>query len=365
MKKLCYLIFLLPLSTYAEQGYLQPDDANKIVRFSFVMQNWKIDGLDDRIAEGTFPIELIYPLNSRLNLQIYHSPAISNYGDIELHGFSDTWIKSTYLLNNEKMMINGGVGIPTGTTNLNNESAALSALLTQDIFKFGLPVFGQGFSANVGIAIAYPVNENFVLGSGVDFTYQGNYEFLQYKFDPGNQLSLNAGFDYNVSTNIKFNFDFIYTTYSKDKIDDIKNQIAPKFVVKSGLQLIHKNKMLLFAGRIRKNGKNETSFGSSVLVDSLNSNITQLELDATYKIKLTEHFSFDILFDGRSYIENKFRNGQGDIFGGGVRNTIKLTPNVQVSVLFKSFFGDSYFNYIKEIHKITGIEFKIMTMIAF
>ena len=86
---------------------------------------------------------------------------------------------------------------------------------------------------------------------------------------------------------------------------------------------------------------------------------------AKFSIKLSRLFSLDILFDGRSYIENEYGEWQADIFGGGISNNLYLTNNLEINILFKLFMGDAYFYGNDKIQDCSGREFQIGTIIRF
>jgi len=341
---------------------ISANDNSGIIRTGLVIQNWKIDNFEDRIAEGTFPIEVVLPIREKINLQIIHSPAVSRYGDVELSGMSDTWIRGTYAVVDDKIMVSAGLGLPTGKTGLKNDEAMLSSLLSNNIFKFRLPVFGQGVTVSSGVMYVNPVNEKLAIGGGINFVYQGKYAYLDYDFDPGEQIGLSLGFDYKLSSSASFNIDLLYTYYMKDKLNDVEIfGAASKIGVKGGLIYGNQKRLLKVVGYLRIAGKNEIWDGTTLITEPKNSNITQMELEALYKMRLSNLFSLDILFDGRSYIENDYGLGQADIFGIGLGNNIQLTPNVEVNVLFKQFLGDGYF--YTNLRSFSGIELQIGTTI--
>ena len=127
MKKVIVLFIFIPFLCYAHSNYWNSGGETGFIHTSIVMQNWKIDGVEDRIVEGSMPLFINLPVRQNFNLQISHSPAISRYGDLELSGLSDTWVRGIYVLPNNKMMLSMGLGLPTGKTALTDEEAMLSS----------------------------------------------------------------------------------------------------------------------------------------------------------------------------------------------------------------------------------------------
>ncbi|UCE07943.1 MAG: hypothetical protein JSW07_07900, partial [bacterium] len=144
MRKILSSIFIL-LIFYGEL-ISQPYDG--ILRTGFMIQIWSIEKLNKPISENTFPIEVIYPIRENLSIQFNHSPAVSRFGRTNLSGLSDTWIRSTYAFMNNRASVSVGLGLPTGKTELNTSEMILSRFLSQNAFKFRLPVFGQGLTVS-------------------------------------------------------------------------------------------------------------------------------------------------------------------------------------------------------------------------
>ncbi|MBN1154673.1 hypothetical protein JXB12_07095 [candidate division KSB1 bacterium] len=367
MKKLFLIIVLFPGICFS-QGLIKGANQNTIyVSTGIVMQNWKIDGVPDRIAEATFPFTINIPFSRNGNLQISHSPAISRYADIELSGFSDTWIRGNYLLFANKLLVSAGVGVPTGRTELTREESVLSGFLSQNVFRFRLPVFGQGLTLSSGVVYAIPVNKKIVMGIGWNYVYRGVYKFvkdMETSFDPGDQVGGNLGYSHDISKYLRLNVDFLYTYYFRDQIND--KQIygsGQKFGSTISLLYHGFKRMFWVEGRFRKSGRNETWDGIALITEEKNSNITQMEMDAVYRIHLSELFSVDVLFEGRSYIENEYLIGQADIVGGGLGNTVRFNSNLHLYMSFKMLYGDAYYHHDVPIYK--GNEFIIRTTYQF
>ncbi|MBN2602687.1 MAG: hypothetical protein JXA91_00965, partial [Candidatus Thermoplasmatota archaeon] len=220
--KILIILFLLiiPIICFAQNEYQTQELNHRIITTSFVIQNWKIDGVDERIAEGTFPIDIIYPIHDNITVQFSHSPALSRFGETTLNGLSDTWLRSSYTFLDEKCAVSCGLGLPTGKTELTTEESKLDSLLSQNVFRFRLPVFGQGITANTGIAGAFPLSSKFAVGGGLNYVYRGKYKYrkdVSSTLDIGDQFGCTVGLDYYFSSKIRTNLDVIYTYFLNDK----------------------------------------------------------------------------------------------------------------------------------------------------
>ncbi|MCJ7812742.1 hypothetical protein MUP95_05410, partial [bacterium] len=137
-----------------------------IVSSGVGLQMWNLEYSAVPITQLSVPIMIILPVGNQFNLTISHTPAFSKFGGSEIGGFSDTWIQGTYMFWHEKMVINAGLGAPTGKTRLkgapedaeylSNNEFGLSKWLSLNIFRFQLPVYGQGLCGLAGITLAIP-----------------------------------------------------------------------------------------------------------------------------------------------------------------------------------------------------------------
>lgn len=365
MKKLIFLLLIFNTLGYTQKKYSDVYNNKPIIRTSVIYQSWKLDKIDSTINETSIPIEIIVPIRENINLQIYNSPAFSSFGKYELSGISDTWIKGVYSFYNKKMMVSCGIGLPTGKAELNGNNAEMASVLSQNIFKFRMPVLGQGLSGSIGYGVAHALSQKVAIGVGFNYIFQGEYKFLDYNFNPGNQFGMNFGLDYSITPTLKVSFDVLSNFYSADKINVAKYKSDPK--ISSFMNIVYSrgNNVLWIIGCLRKTSRSETSFGTTVFPDSVNSNIVQMELEMFYRINFNQGVSMDLIFDGRSYIENEFGLGQADIFGGGIRSVIEISPNLKFNIMAKYYFGDAYFRKEGMILTTNGIELMLGTIYFF
>lgn len=359
MKKICIIILLLV--AFSKMAYSQSQGG--ILKTGIVMQQWKIEGIGDAISEGTFPLEVIYPIRENLNLQVSHSPALSTYGSSEISGLSDTWIRSSYSLPDNRTMFSVGVGLPTGKTELSNSEMLVTSLLSHNAFKFRLPVFGQGLTISAGAMYAYPVNDQFILGTGINYVFRGNYKYSKgqgAKFNPGDQIGVNAGMDYIITPKIRTNIDIILNYYTADKLGSTKVfSSGPKLTAKAGIQYQVPFGLLWTRISYRHKAKNESWDGQALVPESKNTNITQREIDLGSRIPLSDIFMLLINAEIRSYVENEVGDGWVDLAGFGFGYDLLLSEKFALSMAFKLFFGDGDFNNLNP--NLTGTEFHIGT----
>lgn len=357
MKNFLILIFVLLIFTGEIIGQTQ----NGIVRTGFVIQIWSIENINKPISENTFPIEVIYPIRENINLQLSHSPAVSHSGQNTLSGLSDTWLRSSYSFLNKRALVSLGLGLPTGKTKLDSTELILSTYLSQNAFKFRLPVFGQGLTISLGAMYAHPISEKATLGLGVNYVYRGKYKYSKLQtdtYDPGEQIGANLGFDYLVLPNLRSNIDLVFNYYTSDKLGNIKNFVSgPKISSKIGLQYQFTLGYAWIKAYYSAKGKNETWDGQTVVPDSINNNIILRELEAGTKLGISEILFIFVNGEIRSYVENENKEGWVDIYGVGLGCELKISDKFAITMETKLFYGDGEF--ATEVRNFSGFELQI------
>lgn len=363
MKRSLIIFFILLL--LSEEIFSQTNGG--IFRSGIVIQKWTIENLNDPISEGTFPLEVIYPLRANLNVQINHSPAFSRFGNNNLSGLSDTWIRSTYTFSDNQAVASIGLGLPTGKTELDASETNVSKLISQNALKFRLPVFGQGLTLSAGVMYAYSINAKMTIGAGVNYVLRGKYKYSKLvsdEYNPGDQFGLNLGFDYIIIPNLRSNVDFVLNYYTTDKLNNTKIFLSgAKFSTKVGFQYQVSFGYLWFRAYYRSKAKNETWNGQALVPAEKNYNITQKEFDLGAKMRLSDILSLIVGGEVRSYSENDVKKGWVDLVGGGLGYELLMSEKLAISMGFKLFFGDGEF--MNTIPNFSGLEFQLGTQWKF
>ncbi len=322
------------LSQPGSQGY---------VSVGATHQSWSIEHVDDPIQQTAFPMAVFFPFSERLMVHFSNLPASTRFGDVKLSGWSDTWIKATYLFPGEKFMINVGLGAPTGKTGLKASEFMLSQMLSENLFQFRLPVYGQGFSAKIGAALALPLNEKSVLGFGLNAITKNAYHPIYDKgveFQPGGETSVFAGLDTKLGLKSRWSIDLVYTLYGKDRInnEDVYNS-GSKLLVHSNLTASLGKGMVSALLCFRQRGKNEYWTGTALEAESKNSNGNQLEMDVDWQFLKWSTGSMSLLGAGRFYSKNEYDEGQASVLGGGAGTVFRISSKMSLSLAVKYLSG--------------------------
>ncbi|MBL7095688.1 hypothetical protein ISS22_17170 [candidate division KSB1 bacterium] len=354
------LIFLIiPILSYSQ-------DSGASMRTSFIFQKWDIEKVDDSITEGTFPIEVNYPIRENINLQLNHFPALSKFGKNELAGLSDTWLRANYSFADDRALASFGIGIPTGKTELDSSEIVLARLLSEQSFKFQLPVYGQGLTVSGGVMYAMPVSEKITIGAGLNFVLRNAYKFStmnSVEYNPGEQFGINVGFDYVIMENLTSNVDIVYNYYTSDKMKDEEIFTSgPRISSKIGLMYQQRSSYYWIRAAYQAKAKNE--FYIYTLNNKLEQkqkipNITIRELHIGSKFQFTEKLLFSVVGEVRSYVGYKKDRGWADLYGGGVVGEYYLMETFSLFSGLKFFFGDGEFSGITPDADFGGITPKV------
>jgi predicted porin len=314
------------------QSDTQSENHNSFLLTECSVQTWNVEGFDHpQVRQISFPIILSTPLSDDVQLTITHSPVFSSwYGNYKLNGLSDTWIQGTYLFPGNTIMVNAGIGMPTGKTRLNNNQFELVQILSHNIFRYQVPVYGQGLCGRIGASAAFPAGKTAIVGVGGQYLFRGKYHPVSYEykydtftntidveFKPGDELTGQVGVDYLLTENLKLLADVEYTAYQKD-------QQSGREVYKSGAKsligcgLYYKYSQQYVYAYLTYRMKNKNEYLQSIsLQDSLsNTQGNQFEINVIYKA-----YTFR---DGGLFLFSDVR-----LFD---KNTIKILYNTQRNV---------------------------------
>ncbi len=340
-------LLMLPALAAAQWAPPPAGPRGGFVNTGLSYQQWSFEDVDEGLQEVCAPTTAYIPVRPDLSLTISGTPGSASWDQLKLSGMSDTWIRGTYRVPGGRTMLHAGLGLPTGKTklkiaadSLGMEEFDLSRIIGQNIFRFRLPVFGQGLAAKIGAGAAFPAGENVVIGAGAHYIYHGSFEPVDadsFDYQAGGEAALFGGVDVQVSPTAKWSVNLSYTLYGRDKLND-------ETVYASGEKLLINSS---FTGKLgpgtltawlnwRQKGKNEywihTGTQTERQTEKKNSNGPQTELDAAWRIPWRPQAAFSILATGRFYGQNDYRTGGADVYGAGAGVDARVSSQLSVSL---------------------------------
>ncbi len=207
----------------------------------FVYSSWTLTdnffGVETTIDQWYIPVHGFVPLRDNLEARVYLATSSSS-GSVEgldfensVSGFSDARVQISQALSDDRILISGGINLPTGKTELDMvEEYPLIIALSQDFLDFPLRRLGEGFGFNLMLGGATAVGEARI-GGGVMYRYTGEYTPYSGSFgdttiaagdyNPGDIITVNAGADLPTG-NMTWSANVIWTMYGDDKLDGVK-----------------------------------------------------------------------------------------------------------------------------------------------
>lgn len=326
-------------------------------------QRWANEADDEPIQQTVAPINVFLKMQDNLYLNISNSPATTKYADVKLSGVSDTWIRATYMLPNNYLMFNVGLGMPTGKTELSDVESFFAQYLSESAFQFRLPSYGQGMSMRVGAALAIPYQDKYIFGLGANYTYKTKYKPIATdslgEYLPGNEVSIFAGVDALLSDVSKIKADIIYSIYGTDEYDGYKiygsgNKIL--FVLSYQGIIAEKNTYLSL--RIRQKGRNEFWTPLNNSPDSYLKNGNQIEFNAMIEAYKMDALVLHGLLDARIYSKNENQLRDATIFGFGIGSGYELSENTVLQLNLKYLTGQYQSTAVSSVDIYAGLKYQ-------
>ncbi|MFC1502626.1 hypothetical protein ACFL6A_04375, partial [bacterium] len=335
---------------------------------------WKVGaGWSNAITQVTVPMMAVIPINSRLNVTIMNSPSVT-WGYVEeetILGLSDTWVKGNYVFWNKKAMFHLGLGLPTGKTRLTDDQYEISKNnLSRNVFRYQLPVYGQGFCGRIGLSTAHQIRDGIVLGMGVQYLRRSTYHPVTYEYSyegpsgpvtqtwdveyrPGDELGGNIGVDIRLNENVKILLDGVYTYYGRDLLDG-KEVFGSgnKINVNLGIYWQFGQRYLWSHLLYRRRGKNELLQGLDIQKEAQILSGDQYELDIIFQAAKYNNGALYITGEARYYTKNELYTGPDLVSGLGIRIDFKIAQSTIIDFRFKYQSGNVKFD---ENRSVTGL----------
>lgn len=173
------------------------------------------------------PLETGLALGANVDLLVAAAGASSHLdlagGDtVSLDGASDVAAQVVWRGFGDRVLLQGGVNLPSGKRELNVTQFNLARLLGQPILGFRLDEYGRGFDWTAGSAVSLPVADRVLLALGVGYVEHGEYRLLAEgaEYRPGAEASVSLGLDSGLDGrgHAPVRADLTYRTYSRDEL---------------------------------------------------------------------------------------------------------------------------------------------------
>ncbi|MFO7891138.1 MAG: hypothetical protein R6V04_12480 [bacterium] len=350
-KILVIIIVLIFCGQLFAQDEVLPIQRRKFVSIGSSFQIWKRETAP-AVTQISLPFTYIYPVNDRLTFSIASRPAVSWwFGDYKVFGLSDTWVNTSWLLSDERLILNVGMAVPTGKTRLDeNEFRVVTEGLTKNIYRFYLPNYGQGFSFRTGLVYSVPVTDNIVFGMGGQYLYNSSYTPVEYdigdnnepweiNYKPGDFASINMGLDFSLNDDMKLMFDCFYTYYFSDMLEDsLLYRAGGKTSLTAGYYYRFDDKYLWLFLQYRQRSKSKEM--RNFRLDYLDSDHKfQFEVDMVLKPMEFTQGEMLLLANSRYYGKSEVLTTNDYLFGGGLGFIYEVSKYMKWDIRLKYLIG--------------------------
>lgn len=230
------LIALMVMTILPRPGSagLLGEDEELSVRTGVTVRSWSLEreGTEFDVSQTTLPILVRAPAGvDNMHVTLFTSGISSDVkgeDDISMSGASDTRLRFSWLLPNDRFLLTGGLSLPTGPTDLDRDEVLVSRAISNQVLGFRANRYGEGLDIFVGLAAAWPVNNSWSVGGGLGGRLKGSFEFAPDalnglgKVEPGSEVFLSGGASYfnrGDSRTTAFNADLSFRTYGRDKVE--------------------------------------------------------------------------------------------------------------------------------------------------
>ena len=284
---------------------------------------------DRQLSQLGFPFRAFVPFTPHIGFAVITNPVlIEADSQAPVDGMSDAQVALSYFRNigAGSIVVSLGANLPSGKRELTTDEFATIALLSQDFYSFAVPVLGQGFNLAPGVTVAYPINNNVVVGAGASYQLKGEYKpvtGMDEGFTPGDELMVTGGLDVRVAPAWALSANVSYVIYQEDTLGDVSvfesgDQI---FVTLQGLGNLGTNQLRMTA-RYRGKAKSQLPVGDQVTTAPrtvpqqfsftttygmrIQSNLTATLLGRVGHYEETDFFASKTRFDLGAYQEYQF-----------------------------------------------------------
>jgi hypothetical protein len=175
------------------------------------------------VSELAIPLFVSLPVGSRTSVDIgtayAHAQVTSGAEHSDIAGLTDVQLRAQYTLGSDRVVLTGGINLPTGNASVSADQLAAASLIGSDFLAFPVSNMGTGLAITGGAAMAYPLGE-WNLGAGASIRRSRAYEPFDvpgesFRYQPGNEVRLRLGLDRPVAEG-RVAFGATYAAFGRD-----------------------------------------------------------------------------------------------------------------------------------------------------
>jgi hypothetical protein len=302
------------------------------------MQNWKLDSQSESKSINQFSLPLFFNFRQSDNLRFWVVDSFSNSSldkngeKTNLTGISDTKIKASYSMPDQRLLFTLGASLPIGKEQLDPKELELANLLYDEVLGFRVNKLGAGLDLNAGMA--YTMDSGpYGLIISTSYLRRGSYKSVKgsSEYKPGNELGLVAAFDM-VTDRTMLNGDASYTHYGSDEVGGTKsfkegNELKGKILITFRIDPVILGLSLIDTFRMKSQvvGAND-----KLTVEENNSHGNRLDTNFASQYLITRQLSVSPLAGMTFVADNGYGKGGAFIWNAG--GSVQFAPDRDTSV---------------------------------
>ncbi len=331
MNRLLVCLVVISSFAHAQEGqYIISRTATAELRPLY--QKWTVDGRD--LSQFGTALTLYYPFSRETSVSLRAGQAAFS-GDLgDVSGVTDIQLMGTHYLEDANVVLNLGIGVPVGKTELTTAEFSTVATYGAWLFDFQHPGLGHGLSINPAISWLIPVDEDIVFGLAGAYRYKGSYTPVAGigNYDPGDEVTITGGVDFRVTPAASISADVLFTAYGKDKLDD-RDLFSSGPTIHATLQYIQyfgRDQLQVLTG-IRTRGKSQIASSAGLVDEPARIEPNRIDILAGYLWQFNVRFSARLLAEARVYDETASALSDARVFGIGVYPVYRLTRAISLT----------------------------------
>ncbi len=203
----------------------------RLARLPMNYRSWTLsaggDVPDSDISQFLLPLTATVRLSSKTDLALVWAGVTSslNRGGIasaSLNGITDVTFQMYARLYDDRLLLHGGLNIPSGKTSLTPAELQVAQILGHPLLGFRRKEYGRGAGVSGGAAYALDLGSQAVLGFGAGFIRFGPYTLVAEgeDYQRGTEASLSAGISWGSSSRdaSSARLDATFRTRGSDKL---------------------------------------------------------------------------------------------------------------------------------------------------
>ncbi len=340
---------------------------------SFVFIYWGLEGdtTDASISQWAFPVSGMIPLADNTELRYYTAfsgaDASSSVFDRNISGFTDTRLHIARTLAEDRILITGGINLPTGQTKLNKKQFALLLDLSAEKSNFPVKTYGEALGF-YGEVLGATEAGRWIIGGGGGVYYRGSYEpaddDISYRHGLRLYLTGSAEIAAGESTSDRVKFDGVLVIATADKANgnDVFKNGAQLDLSATGTRRLGRWVGSARARLIVRGKDQRLSQDGDLTAESHASTGSEFRFSASASHKLSGHW------DGALDFSSKFLGGNGypkddllydggaTLIGVGGWVSARFSERTRAAFGLRKWFGNAAAGGLTESLSLSGWE---------